>query len=146
VESIGMCADIVSNNGIRLAIEGHTHVIVAHTDSVLRLIDEVKSNSLGMNFDTGWQFIQREYVPISIHKLGKRLFHVHIRDGDGSLYYGLPPGQGIIDWDEVVEALRHIGYNGVLSLELNFPYQNERWLSEGKEYLEKILSKHKALD
>lgn len=145
VESIGMCADIAGESGVLLAIEGHLHVIAGTTDSFLRLYDAVKSNSLGMNYDTGWQFIQREYIPISIHKLGKRLLHVHIRDGDGILHYNLPPGQGIIDWDEVVKSLKYIGYGGFLSFELGYD-ENERWLSEGREYIERTLSKHKVLD
>jgi sugar phosphate isomerase/epimerase len=145
VESIGMCTDIAREGGLLLAIEGHLHVIAGTTDSFLRLYDAVKSNSLGMNYDTGWQFIQREYIPISIHKLGKRLLHMHIRDGDGILHYNLPPGQGIIDWDEVVKALKDIGYGGFLSFELGYD-ENEKWLSEGREYLERTLRKHKALD
>lgn len=144
VESIGMCADIASDNGILLAVEGHTHVIASTTDAFLRLFDEVESNSLGMNYDTGWQFIQREYVPLSIRKLGKKLLHMHLRDGDGVLNYDLPPGQGIIDWDEVVDALKSIRYDGFLSFELSYQGEDEqmRVLREGKEYIEKILSIH----
>lgn len=146
VQSVGTCTDIASDNGLLFAIEGHLNVIVATTDAFLRLYDEIKSNSLGMNYDTGWQFIQREYVPLSILKLSEKLFHVHIRDGDGILNYNLPPGQGIIDWDEVVEALKTIAYKGFLSFELRYPVENERWLNEGKEYLEKILIDQGALD
>lgn len=145
VGSIGMCTDVASDSGLLLAVEGHLNVIVSTTDSFLGLFDEVKSNSLGMNYDTGWQFIQRENVPLSILKLGKKLFHVHVRDGDGILDYNLPPGQGIIDWDEVVESPKSIGSRGFLSLELRHSTENERWIREGKEYLEMILSLHKAL-
>lgn len=144
VESVGMCTDIARDDGIQLAIEGHLNVIVSTTDAFLRLHDEVKSSSLGMNYDTGWQFLQREYVPLSTLKLGKKLLHVHIRDGDGILNYNLPPGQGIIDWDEVTESLKSIGYEGFLSLELRNELENERWLRQGKEYLEDTISVHKA--
>ncbi|MFQ6095616.1 MAG: sugar phosphate isomerase/epimerase family protein [Candidatus Bathyarchaeia archaeon] len=58
VESIGMCTDIARDNGLLLAVEGHLNVILSTIDSFLRLFDEVKSNPLGMNYDTGWQFIQ----------------------------------------------------------------------------------------
>ena len=52
-----------------------------------------------MNYDTGMQSDQREHVPISIRKLGSRIFHLHVRDSDSLVVHQLPIGQGLLDWD-----------------------------------------------
>ncbi len=135
VGSVRTCARIAASHGLKPAIEGHTHVIVPHTDSFLRLWEHVQDPGLGYNYDTAWQFLQREYVPWSLYKLKGKLWHVHARDGDGLHCYSLPPGQGIIDWAGVFEALRAIGYEGFVSLEVsnyNDPY---RWAGEARRYL-----------
>lgn len=142
VDSIRTCAAIARQHGLRLALEGHTHVIVSHTDSFLRLFDQVPDPALGSNFDTGWQLMQREYLPMSIHKLGRRIFHVHAKDSDGLLSYALPPGMGIVDWDGVVEALHAVGFDGFLSFELGRYKDPRRWLKQGLQYLEGVIAAH----
>lgn len=141
VSSMKICADIVKDNNMFFALESHTYVIVSSTDAYLRLFDQVNSSNIGANLDTGYPFIQREYVPSAIHKLKGRLFHVHIRDGDGVLNINLPAGMGIIDWDEVIKALEDIGYDGFLSFELSMYKNPGRYLKSAKKYLESILCK-----
>lgn len=142
VDSIKRCVQIAEHYGLRIALEGHTHVIVPHTDSFLRLFDHVPSAALGSNFDTGWQAMQREYVPMSIRKLGKKVFHMHAKDTDGLLNYTVPPGLGIIDWDAVVDALHAVGYDGFLSFEIARYKEPGRWLKQAREYLEQVIAAH----
>lgn len=142
VDSMRACAEIAQRHGLRFALEGHTHVIVSHTDAFLRLFDQVPDPALGTNFDTGWQFMQREYLPMSIHKLGQKIFHVHAKDSDGLLNYSLPPGLGIIDWDGVVDALHAVGFDGVLSFELGRYADPRRWLKQGLDYLTGVIAAH----
>jgi sugar phosphate isomerase/epimerase len=119
VESLRAAAELAADVGLRLTIEGHAHVIVSGTDAMLRLFGQLPHEALAVNFDTSWHFLQREYLPMSILKLGDRIAHVHCRDGDGLLNYGLPPGQGIIDWRGVLRALRDVGFDGFLTLEVS---------------------------
>ena len=103
----------------------------------------VQDDALGFNLDTAWHFIQREYLPWSVYKLGDRLLHVHARDGDGLITYRLPPGMGVIDWHGLIEALRDVGYDGALSLEMNVrdsrgdPWYYGKW---SLEYLKRVLA------
>jgi len=140
VASIRTCTEIARSHGLRFALEGHAHVMVPHTDSFLRLWDHVQDDALGFNFDTSWQFIQREYLPWSIHKLGQKLLHVHVRDADGLICYNLAPGMGVIDWHGLIQALREIGYDGALSLELGAyedPHYYAKWTLD---YLKRVLA------
>lgn len=140
VASIKTCTQIARSHGLRFALEGHAHVMVPHTDSFLRLWDHVQDDALGFNFDTSWQFVQREYLPWSVYKLGAKLLHVHVRDADGLISYNLAPGMGVIDWHSLIAALRAIGYDNVLSLELGAyedPHYYAKWTLE---YLKRVLA------
>jgi len=141
VDSIGQCVDIVTEEGLYFSLEVHVHSIVNSVDAFLLLSNEIKSNKLGMNMDTGWHFAKREYIPVSIYKLKEKLFNMHIRDSDGLLLYNLPPGSGIINWTEVIRALKDIGYEGFMDLEIQAPgcEEYEKYLKDSKEYLEKII-------
>ena len=111
-----------------------------------RMFEAVPDENLGLNFDPShlvWQ--QIDYIRF-IYDFGDRIFHVHAKDmaideemfyQDGILGCGfrwqIPrlPGQGLIDWRELVEALYDVGYDFVLSIE----HEDRNW--EGTEELVK---------
>jgi sugar phosphate isomerase/epimerase len=141
VLSLRRAADLAADAGIRLTIEGHAHVIVSGTDALLRLFDQLPHRALAVNFDTSWHFLQREYLPMSILKLGGRIAQVHCRDGDGLLNYGLPPGQGIIDWRGVLRALRDTGFDGFLTLEISGFRDQLEIAADARAYLARMLER-----
>jgi sugar phosphate isomerase/epimerase len=141
VDSMSQCAGIAKRHGLRLALEGHANVIVSHTDSFLRLFDRVPDPALGTNLDVAWQFIQREYIPMSIYKLGSRILHVHARDGDGTTCYGLPVGSGILDWDGIVMALKDVGFDGFISLEMGSYNDPRRYRKQSLDYLREVIAR-----
>lgn len=138
LDSLAKIVKMCEENNVRFALEGHANVIVGTTDAMLRAFDWIKSDAFGTNFDTAWQLIQREYLPWSILKLGKKIFHVHMRDGDGLALYQKAVGQGIIDWPEVVRALKKVGFDGYLSLELGGFETDELRVRNAKESIDYI--------
>lgn len=139
MESLAACVELAEKVNMKFALEGHAHVIVSSTDAFLRAFDRIPSRNFGTNFDTAWQFAQREYVPWSIYKLKDRIFHVHVRDGDSAACFNLPPGRGVIDWHGVVRALKEVGYDGYLSIELGGYKNPEYYVRESKLFLERII-------
>lgn len=138
------CLDFCVENGMDFYIEGHAYVIVGSTDAMLRMYDNISSPRLGINFDTAWHLLQREYLPMSIKKLGKKIKHFHMRDGDGMFSYSLPCGAGIVDWDGVLQALKDTGFDGTLSFEMGGYADTEdtrKYIQESKEYIEKALER-----
>lgn len=67
-----------------------------------------------------------------IRLFGDRLAHVHASDNDGKDDQHLPIGAGKIKWEEVCKALKKVGYDGTVTLEV---------FSQDPEYLE--ISKRK---
>lgn len=101
----------------------------------------------GLTVDTGhMQFGggagYREYGSMSalIECIGPRVFHVHIHDYDGKSDH-LPIGQGNINFEEIFSALRKIGYNGSLCLELNPEIVGPEGILESRERLKTMLKK-----
>ena len=118
VELMRRFADIVEDAGIRYAIEPHPFRLVCNTDAALRLIEQVGSKALGVNWDSSHLFPSGETLVASILKLKNRIFHVHVADNDALTNCHWRPGKGKIDWKSCLKALKSIGYNYVLSLEL----------------------------
>ena len=112
------CASICEDADLRYALEPHPYRHMSNTASMLRLIEHVDSEALGMNFDPSHLFPAGETPHVVIYQLAERVFHCHFSDNDGTTNVHWRPGRGKIDWEAVLVALRDTGYDGVISIEL----------------------------
>lgn len=144
LESIAKLVELCEQYKIRFAMEGHANVVMGTTDALLRAYDHIPSPWFGTNFDAAWQMLQREYLPWSVYKLRERIFHVHLRDTDGMLCYNYPVGQGVIDWNGFVRALKEVGFNGFLSMELGGLANPKKYVKESLDYMRRILREEDA--
>ncbi len=53
-----------------------------------------------------------------IHTFGRRIGHVHVSDNRGKADEHLPVGDGTIDFEKILKALKRAGYEGALTLEI----------------------------
>jgi sugar phosphate isomerase/epimerase len=97
--------------------EQHTHCLVPDAASFLRLWDQIRDDDLGYNLDAGWTLLQREYPPVAIHKVGRHLMNVHMRDIDGLMRQFPAFGRGVMDIEAIITALKKVGFNGFASIE-----------------------------
>ena len=104
-------------HGLKFSLEHHTHCLIEDANAFLRLCDAVRDPALGYNMDVGWTLLQREYPPVAIHKVGPRLFNLHVRDIDGLMRSFAPVGEGVMDFQGIAEALKQINFRGFLSIE-----------------------------
>ncbi|MFC1479332.1 sugar phosphate isomerase/epimerase family protein [Planctomycetota bacterium] len=129
--------DVCDECGVKFALEVHPTEIAFDLYSAMRALEAVNNReAFGFNFDPShlqWQMID----PVKfIRKFPDRIYHVHMKDAsvtlDGEsgilsshLDFGDPRrgwdfrslGRGDIDFEEIIRALNHIGYNGPLSVE-----------------------------
>lgn len=141
IQTIQRCVDICKKYGMRFNIEGHANVIVGNSDAMLRMFDSISDPALGINLDVAWHMIQREYIPMVIEKLGKKIFHVHMRDGDGIGNYGLPPGRGINNWEDTFASLKKVGFDGSVSFELSHYMEPEKVIGDAQQFVKKVMEK-----
>ncbi len=63
-------------------------------------------------YDTFHSHIEEKNVPEAIKALKGQLAHVHVSENDRST-----PGKGNVRWDETFDALKAIGYDGMMTVE-----------------------------
>jgi sugar phosphate isomerase/epimerase len=111
------CLDRAKAHGMKFSIENHTHTMIPVVDSFLRLCDSIRDPALGCNLDCGWAMNQREYPPLAIRKLNKRLMNLHVRDIDVTMREYVPVGDGVMDFKAIADAVKSVGFDGFLTLE-----------------------------
>ena len=109
---------ICEDAGVKYALEPHPYRWMRNAASMMRLIDHVDSPALGMNFDPSHLFPMGEMSEAVIYEVGDRIFHTHFSDNDGTSNAHWRPGKGKINWKGVLQALHAVGYDGVISIEL----------------------------
>jgi sugar phosphate isomerase/epimerase len=118
VELVQRYCAICEDAGVRYALEPHPYRLMRNAASMMRLIDQVASPALGMNFDPSHLFPMGEISEMVIYEVGDRIFHTHLSDNDGTSNVHWRPGKGKIDWRGVLVALKAVDYDHVLSIEL----------------------------
>lgn len=86
-------------------------------EEILECIHRLDSDWAVVCLDTGHINILRESPAIAARKLGSHLKLLHVHDNYGIDDDHLACGYGIIDWDEFIETLKDIGYDGEFSSE-----------------------------
>jgi len=118
VDTVGQCSEIARERGMRLCVEPRIGENISNCDAMLRLIEHVKSPNLGMVFDAGHLHAAKEILPLSMMKMGDRIFYVHVADNDSTHNHHRALGDGSIDWDTFFETLRGIGYDGFVGIDV----------------------------
>ncbi len=116
-ESLFELADIAGKNGAAIAVENLTsHCIGRNSDEILELTDV--DSRLRVCFDTNHLF--GENLSDFIQKIGDRLLTIHVSDYDFAEERHWLPGEGKVDWQEVVSALQGVGFCGIWMYEIGF--------------------------
>ena len=101
-----------------MSVEPHPGRYLANHDGALRLLEHVNHPAMGINFDPSHTFPMGDYPNITVYRLGKHIIHLHVSDNDGVTNVHWRPGMGKIDWVAMFQALKDIGYDGTVSIEL----------------------------
>ncbi len=118
VDAVKRCAKVCEDAGVTMTLEPHPGRYLANHDGALRLLEHVNSPALGINFDPSHTFPMGDYPNISVYRLNKHIKHLHVSDNDGVTNVHWRCGEGKIDWKAMFEALKEVGYDGVVSIEL----------------------------
>ena len=143
VPSFKEVSSFAKDRGTTLALENHGQ-LCARTDEILDLLNEVDSPNLRLNLDIGNFLELGEDSVSSVRKLGHLAVHTHIKDfkkADGKVIPTLV-GEGDVDLEGCLKALKEKNYSGYLSLEYEAEMDSkagvERSLKALRRSLERI--------
>jgi len=121
IECFKRCGEFMERDGVLLALDNHGFV-TNDAELELRIFEKVGSPNLGANLDTmnyRWMGHSIETCNRFYDLIAPRTFHVHLKDGTGSIekYVGSVLGDGELDVAYSVQALQKAGYNGTYCAE-----------------------------
>jgi len=131
-----------------LAIENH----IDYTSSeILQILEQVNSDNLRVNFDTGNALRLMEDPVAAARRLGPYVVATHLKDVDSCrhvppeewfFFSSVPVGTGLIDIAGVIRELKNSGYNGMLAIETDHHKDNQdedKLVEKSVAYLKKVL-------
>ncbi len=129
--------DLGQSFGVTVAQENVHHFSSADLEFLRKMKAELKEKAKFV-FDCK-QTVRCGVDPLQVVEvMGEDIVHVHISDCDESRDC-LPPGRGTRDFSVLLGALKAVGYDGVLMLELYRPnFQSADDLVRAKAFLEEI--------
>jgi sugar phosphate isomerase/epimerase len=118
VDRIRRVFEIVKNAGMTLVLEARANTVIGNLDAYLRLHDSIGDDDFGCELDVMHIAYMREDVATTIRRAGKTLKLLQVCDSDGVSMEHMALGEGCVDLSSMIQALRDIGYEGILQLEV----------------------------
>jgi sugar phosphate isomerase/epimerase len=109
--------------GVDLLVEPEPHLLIERPEEFEELIAGLAHPRLALNFDIGHFYCVGVDPAEAARRLGPHIRHVHLEDiAPSREHKHLVPGAGAIDFPAVLAALRDVGYDGWVTVEL-YPYE-----------------------
>jgi sugar phosphate isomerase/epimerase len=123
IETLKVAAQDAEGLGVKLGLKPHVGNAVYNTDTALRALAEIGSPAVGLNFDPSHLFRADEDPDESARRMGTHIIISHFRDcASRERQVGPPetqvPGRGIVDIPATLRALKQVGYDYSLDLEV----------------------------
>ena len=132
---------IAEKYGLRMSIECFVFSMISTPHAMLQALKDVGSPNFGIQLDTSHLVTQHIDPEWTIHMLGgKNIFNVHCKDNDMVTRSNIPAGCGLVDYTAVIEALRTVGYDGNLAVELEFTDNPRRYNKQALDHLRLCLA------
>ena len=128
--------------GVMLLVEPEPDLMIERTSEFQTFIKDIRSSSVGINFDIGHFFCAGEDPAAAFETLFEWVGHVHLEDiGISRIHQHLVPGDGAIDLKAVFRKMNELGYQGDMTLEL-YTYANGPEIAGVKslEYLQPLFN------
>jgi D-psicose/D-tagatose/L-ribulose 3-epimerase len=134
VEQVQQLAEYADALDLEVAIELEPfHLsIVNNIEHMTKFLDEVNHPRVKANVDISHLALAGDGAE-EIKRLAGRIAHVHLSDCDGKRHGDLPPGRGCVDFPPYLQALSDSGFNGTVSIELEYspePNKIVEWVTE----------------
>ena len=108
-------------NGVTICIENMPmrKLAISPPAETLRLIEAIDDPNVAFCLDTGHSIVRATQPGDAVRMGAKHLKVLHVHDSDGMQDRHWYPGEGAIDWADFTAALKDVGFDGVVSMEIH---------------------------
>ena len=154
VRVLNELANIAQPYDVKLALEfvGYPNCSINTFEQAYEIIEEVNRDDVGIVLDCFHFHAMNSNIDDLQDVDPNKIFAFHIDDCEdlpvGALrdHHRVWPGEGAIDLDSILDSLREIGYQEMVSIELFRPeywdWEAERTIKVGKEITENVVMKY----
>jgi sugar phosphate isomerase/epimerase len=109
--------------GVIVALEPCWGTLVRDRERTERLLGELGSSALRLNFDPSHFVLSGDDIPSAVSNWGSQIAHVHLKDAfgrpgrEGEDFIFMLPGEGRVPWADMLAALDQAGYDGPMCVE-----------------------------
>src|SRR6516162_8787924 len=122
VEGIKPVAEHAEKEGVLLLVEPEPGLLIETVEQFQEFMRHIDSPAVGMNFDIGHAYCVGDDPATTIPRVKDHIRHFHLEDIAATrVHHHLVPGDGAIDFAAALRAIRGIGYDGWVTIEL-YPY------------------------
>jgi D-psicose/D-tagatose/L-ribulose 3-epimerase len=144
VENVRQVGEYARSLGLEIAMELEPFKLslINSVEAMVRFLDDVGlPETVRANCDISHLDLVR--APFEeVGKLRGKIAHVHLSDCDGKVHGDLPPGRGVTPIRDYLAAIQQTGYDGVVSIELEYSPQPDRiaeWVAEAYRETDRIM-------
>ena len=126
---------------IVLELEPFTEALVNTVDELVRFVKEVDRPNFRANADISHLHLSDASMA-DVAKLTGLIGHIHLSDCDGKVHGDLPAGMGVTPIKEYLQAIVDTGYEGTVSIELEYSPDPDRiveWVEEAYRETARIM-------
>lgn len=143
-ETVTYAKKLLADSGVTktgIAIENSTSM--KSIEETIRIHDLLKEEGWDVCYclDTGHAHLNRKYennIPQVVRQLGSRLKMLHLHDNCQNRDLHAVPFAGTIPWEEIMVALKEIGYAGDFNLEIDFERVPQALLESYLRYTKEV--------
>lgn len=134
VEGVSQLGAYAAGLGLEIAVEIEPFElsIINNVDKMQRFLTEADAANVKANIDVSHLALAHDPAE-KIAALRGRIGHVHLSDCDGQKHGDLPPGRGVVDFPPYLQALAQAGFDGTVSIELEYSPEPDKivdWVRE----------------
>ena len=115
IDALKPIVQMAANHSLTVVLENFKHPF-DKVSSFKTLLDQVPG--LALHLDIGHTNMGRDNGQSFCQFLGHHILHVHFSDNRATEDHHMPIGVGTVDWKKTVDALKSIGYDGTITLEV----------------------------
>ena len=153
VEDYAVCEKIAKEYNVKMVMEMHMGNLTPSASAAYRLASNFDPKYIGVLYDIGNMVNEGyEQYQFGLELLGEYLAHVHVKNAkwvckESSFLKtaswaveSAPLWEGSADFDQFIAALKHVGYDGWLSVEdFTMGVSTDEKIANNIKYLKKIL-------